>query len=182
MYRNGIKGIAVSDRPRCTNLCLHVGDEYVGDKVVACHAGENGVDVVLVDRGGVLHIIREDSRFDADVGYVVELGDDTVPVVGSCKAVGFMYFWAEMAEKKDSWLVWADEDGANEDFKVFHHFLTSMREGQHIRCIINKDIHVRRVIGVKLYNDEVCNVWEVMRIAETEVTSIGSAHGSIGEF
>ena len=57
--------------------------------------------------------------------YVVKLGDDTMPVVGSCKAVVLMYFWAEMAEKKDSWLVWADEDGANENFKVFRHFLAS---------------------------------------------------------
>jgi len=52
MHRNGIKGVSVSHRPRCTNLGLHIGDEYVGDKVVACDAGENGVDVVLVDRGG----------------------------------------------------------------------------------------------------------------------------------
>jgi len=67
MHSDRFKRVSVSHRPRCTNLSLHVGDEYVGDKVVACHAGENGVDVVLVDRGGALHIFREDSGFDADV-------------------------------------------------------------------------------------------------------------------
>ena len=103
MHRNGIKGVSVSHRPRCTNLGLHIGDEYVGDKVVACHAGKNGVDVVLVDRGGALHIFREDSGFDADVWYVIELGDDTVPVVGSCKVVGLMHVSAEMHAKEEKW-------------------------------------------------------------------------------
>jgi hypothetical protein len=127
MHGDRIKGVSVSDRPSCTNLCLHVGDEYVGDKVVTGHTGENGVDVVLVDRVGVLHVFREHGGFDADVWYIVELGDDTVPVVGSGEAMGLVYLWAEMAEKEDSWLVWTDEDRANEDFKVFHHFLTSVR-------------------------------------------------------
>jgi len=64
MHGNGIKGVSVSDRPRCTSPCLHIGDEYVGDKVMA--AGKDRVDVVF-DRGGALHIFREDSGFDADV-------------------------------------------------------------------------------------------------------------------
>lgn len=131
MHGNRIKGVSVSDRPSCTNLCLHIGNEYFGDKVVTCHAGENGVDVVLVDGVGVLHVFREDGGFDADVRYIVELGDDTVPVVGSCEAMGLVHLWAEMAEKEDSWLVWADEDGANEDFKVFHHFLASEMKSGH---------------------------------------------------
>ena len=56
---------------------------------------------------------------------MVELSDDTVPVVGSCEAMGLVHLWAEMAEDEDSWLVWTNKDRANEDFKVFHHFLTS---------------------------------------------------------
>ena len=110
MHRNGIKGIRVSDRPCCTNFCLHVGDEYV----VACHARQNGVDVVPVDKGGALHIFREDSGFDADVGYVVELGNDTVPVVGSRQAMDVMHLLAEMDE---TWLALTDEGRANEDFE-----------------------------------------------------------------
>lgn len=43
-------------------------------------------------------------------------------------------------------------------------------------------MHARWVVGVKLYNDEICNVWEVVRIAETKVTGVGAAHGTIGKF
>jgi hypothetical protein len=77
---------------------------------------------------GVLHIFGEDGGFDADVRYIVKLGNDAVPVVGSCEAMSLVHLWAEMAENEDSWLIWTDEDGANKDFKVFHHFLTSVRE------------------------------------------------------
>jgi len=59
MHRGRIKGVSVSDRPRCANLCLHIGEKYVGDKAVARHAGEKRVDVVLVDKDGVLRIFRK---------------------------------------------------------------------------------------------------------------------------
>jgi hypothetical protein len=72
-------------------------------------------------------VFWKDGGFEADEWDIVELGDDTVSVVGSCEARGLVYLWAEMAEKEDSWLVWTNEDGANEDFKVFHPFLTSVR-------------------------------------------------------
>jgi len=43
-------------------------------------------------------------------------------------------------------------------------------------------MHARWVIRIKLDNNEVGEVWEMVRITKTEVTSIGPAHGSIGEF
>ena len=36
--------------------------------------------------------------------------------------MGPVHLWAEMAEE-NSWPVWTDENGVNEDFEVFHHFL-----------------------------------------------------------
>jgi len=164
MYGDRVKSVSVRDRPSCTNLGLKVGDEYVGDKVVPCDTGKNGVDLVLVDRVGIFHIFGEDGGFDADVRYIVKLGNDAVPVVGSCKAMGLVDLGAEMAQNEDSWLVWTDEDGANKDFEVFHHLFPWW------------------VIGIKLDNNKVGEGWEMVRTTKTEVTSIGPAHGSIGEF
>ena len=51
--------------------------------------------------------------------YVVELGDDTVPVVGSCKAVGLMHVSAEMHTKEEKWMASTDEGGANKNLEFF---------------------------------------------------------------
>ena len=55
---------------------------------MTCHTGENRVD------GG----------FDADMWYIVELGNDTVPVVGSCEASGPVHLWA--GRKTAGWSRW----------------------------------------------------------------------------
>ena len=53
------------------------------------------------------------------MGYIVELGDDTVPVVRPSKAVLLVHLGREMAEDDDGGRVWPQEDGANEQLKVF---------------------------------------------------------------
>ena len=54
-----------------------------------------------------------------DVGYIVELGDDAVPVVGPSKTVLFVHLGREVAEDDDGGRVWPQEDGANEQLEVF---------------------------------------------------------------
>ena len=56
-------------------------------------AGEDGVDKVLLDRLGIPHVVGEEGTFDGDVGDVVELGDDVVPVVWSCETVCLVCLW-----------------------------------------------------------------------------------------
>ena len=56
-------------------------------------AGEDGIDKVLLDRLGIAHVIGEEGRFDGNVGDVVELGDDVVPVVWSWEAVRLVCLW-----------------------------------------------------------------------------------------
>lgn len=53
------------------------------------------------------------------MGHIVELRDDAVPVVRPSKTVLFVHLGREMAEDDDGGRVWPQEDGANEQLKVF---------------------------------------------------------------
>ena len=53
------------------------------------------------------------------MGDIVESSDGVVPVVGPSEAVCAVNLWGEMAEEDDGGLVGADENGADEGFKVF---------------------------------------------------------------
>jgi hypothetical protein len=54
---------------------------------------------------------------------VVELGYDAVPLIRTCKPVGFVHLRAKVTENEDGGLVWTKEEGAYEEFKVVHHSL-----------------------------------------------------------
>ena len=56
-------------------------------------AGKDGIDKVLLNRPGIPHVVREEGRFDGDVWDAVELGDDVVPVVWTCKTVCLVCLW-----------------------------------------------------------------------------------------
>jgi hypothetical protein len=70
-----------------------------------------------------MHIVGEKSGFGADMGDIVELSDNVVPVVGTGEAMCLVNLGTEMAKKKNSRLVWPKQDRANEHFEVLHHLI-----------------------------------------------------------
>jgi len=58
--------------------------------------------------------MKSRSLFGADMGDVVESGDDIVPVVGTCRAAGLVDLMAKLAEEDDGWRIQVDEKGADE--------------------------------------------------------------------
>ena len=120
-----VVGLACRDGPRRADLGLHVRDEDVGEDAVAVFVGEDRVRVVLLGGGGLIHVDRVDGGADAgwhfsgygvvrrgnvlgspDVGYIVELGDHAVPMLGTAEAVGLVHLRAEMAEDDNSGVIW----------------------------------------------------------------------------
>jgi hypothetical protein len=53
------------------------------------------------------------------MGYIVELGDDAVPVVGPSKTVLLVHLGREVAEDDDGRGVLPQEDGSHEQLKIF---------------------------------------------------------------
>ena len=53
------------------------------------------------------------------MGYIVKLGDDAVPVVGSSKPVLLVHLGREVTEDDDGRRVLPQEDGSHEQLKVF---------------------------------------------------------------
>jgi hypothetical protein len=97
MYGYAIEGGAGGNGPCCTDLGLEVCDQDVGDEFMPERTGENRVDVVFCDRWLVFHVEGEKSRLDADIGDIIELGNDVVPVVGPGEAIGLVDLWAEVS-------------------------------------------------------------------------------------
>ncbi len=160
----GVECFAVGNVPSQTRLGLEVGYEDFIEDLVTCSVCENGVCIVFVDGGRVAEVIRQEDGFGTEVGYVVESGDNVVPVVRSCVAVGLVSLTTKVAEKDDSGRVRADEKGTDESFKVFH-------------CA-----GIGRVFGVELDDDQVGAIWEVMCAAKRKISRVGPPHGTVGQF
>lgn len=54
------------------------------------------------------------------MGYIVKLGDSAVPKVWAGEPMLLMTLRAEMSHNNHSWMIWANEDGANEGLKILH--------------------------------------------------------------
>lgn len=106
---------------------MEVGDKNVADEFVAERAGEDGVDVVLIDGVRVSHVGWVEGGFNGDVREVVELGNAAVPMVRTIKEVRFMDLGTEVSQKEDGRRVGTEENRANESFKVFHHVGSTTR-------------------------------------------------------
>jgi hypothetical protein len=58
------------------------------------------------------------TKVAPDVGYIIKLGDDTVPVVWSSKTVRFLHLRREVAEDKHSGRVRAQKDRSHKQLKI----------------------------------------------------------------
>jgi hypothetical protein len=128
VYGDTVEGGSRGNGPCGANLRLEVRNEDVIDEFVSEGAGEDGVDEVFGDGGLVFHIEGEERGFDADVGDIVELGDNVVPVVRTCVAICLVYLGTEVSEEKDGGVVWSNKDGPDEHFEIFHHVFVTREQ------------------------------------------------------
>lgn len=72
---------------------------------MSCRIGKDRINKVFLNVFRILEVIAVEEGFGTDVGDVVELRDDTVPVVGTGETVGTEDLSGEVAEDEDGGLV-----------------------------------------------------------------------------
>jgi hypothetical protein len=90
---------------------------------------------------------------------IVELRDDIMPVFWADIAEGLVDLRAKVAQDHDGRLVGAEEDGAHEELEVLERILV--------------------VVDVKLEDDHVRLVWDVVCVAVAKVVRVHAAHRAV---
>jgi hypothetical protein len=98
---------------------LEIRYEDIREECMTLRASENRIDVIfLADRVGVLNPIVVNKRFCGQVRYIIEIGDNVMPVVWTLEIPCLVDLRREVSEDNDSGLIWSIEDRADEKFKV----------------------------------------------------------------
>lgn len=103
---------------------------------------------------------------------VIELRDKTMPVVWSAETVGLCYLRAEVSENENSWLVWADQYGTDEQLEFVQRYRISIEMRIHEQIclyVVGKGTQLG-IVDVKLNNNKIRNVRYMVGIAESEVS------------
>jgi hypothetical protein len=95
--------------PSSTDLGLEIRNEDVVHDFMTQRTGEDGVDVVLVDRALIVHVGVVEDRLDADVWYIIKLGNWGVPMIRPSEAIGLLHLRAEVTEEEDGGIICPEE-------------------------------------------------------------------------
>lgn len=127
--------------------------------------GEYGVGIERVlERLGVGNILVVYGTLDADMRHVVELRDGCMCHFRSMERKSLLVLRCKVAQDHYSGLVLASEDGTDELLKVYDDLLL---------CSV--------VFRVKVENDEVRLIREVVPVAEGEVGGVCAAPSAVGQ-
>lgn len=86
-----------------------------------------------------------------------------------------------MAEEDDGGGVGTDENRADESFEVVHCCLIAKNRLALAIVLVSRENseNLRRIVCIEFDNDEVGDIRQMVRVAETKVARVGSAHSAV---